>query len=167
MDGHASHSHYDERPQIARILPWYNPHPPLFEPTQPVDVGVSKNYPMVGLSHRRMKPVREPIVERVIVKQATVEKPVLVEKPVVQIKEVPKVVEKVVEKAVEVERIIFSNVAFRFNSAELIELGKGTVCLAADRLKENKNVVIGIEGHADYMGMRNTTCNSLSVGPRP
>jgi outer membrane protein OmpA-like peptidoglycan-associated protein len=50
------------------------------------------------------------------------------------------------------ERVVFPNVAFRFDSAELTELGKGEVYLAAQRLKEKANVTIAIEGHTDDVG---------------
>ena len=43
---------------------------------------------------------------------------------------------KEVPKAGEVEKVVFPAVAFRFDSAELTELGKGQVYLAAQRLKE-------------------------------
>jgi outer membrane protein OmpA-like peptidoglycan-associated protein len=43
-------------------------------------------------------------------------------------------------------------VTFRFDSAELTDLGKGEVYLAAQRLKEKANITIAIEGHTDNVG---------------
>jgi outer membrane protein OmpA-like peptidoglycan-associated protein len=60
------------------------------------------------------------------------------------IKEVPQVVE--------VERVIFEGVAFRFDSAELTDLGQGQVYLAAQRLKDKTDVTIVVEGHTDNVG---------------
>jgi OOP family OmpA-OmpF porin len=77
---------------------------------------------------------------------------------VVRVVEVPveKIVEKIVVKEVptivEVERLVFPSVAFRFNSADLTDLGKGEVYLAAQRLKEKANITIAIEGHTDDIG---------------
>ena len=79
---------------------------------------------------------KEPIAETVTVKEVIVEKAVL--------KEVPKIVE--------VEKVVFSDVAFRFNSAELTDLGKGKVYLTAQKLKEKSDIAVVIEGHADYVG---------------
>jgi outer membrane protein OmpA-like peptidoglycan-associated protein len=114
----------------------HRPHPPIIPEAQPLyDYGVPKRVflketppPMAALP-------QEPTAERVTVKEVMLERAVL--------KEVPKLVE--------VERIIFPNVAFRFASAELTDLGKGEVYLIAQRLKKNSNTVV-IEGHADYVG---------------
>jgi OOP family OmpA-OmpF porin len=75
-------------------------------------------------------------------------------KEVIRYVEVPVVKEviKEVPKIVEVERVVFPNVAFHFNSAELTELGKGEVYLAAQRLKEKSEITIVIEGHTDNVG---------------
>jgi OOP family OmpA-OmpF porin len=43
-------------------------------------------------------------------------------------------------------------VAFRFDSAELTDLGKGQVYLAAQRLKEKADLTVVIEGHTDAVG---------------
>ncbi len=98
------------------------------------------------LSDRKATPVEkkaeEPIAERVIVKQ-------VVERKIV-IKEVPKIVK--VPTIVKVERIVLPDVAFRFDSAKLTELGKGIVYLAAQRLKEKTDSPVVIEGHADIIG---------------
>jgi outer membrane protein OmpA-like peptidoglycan-associated protein len=60
------------------------------------------------------------------------------------IKEVPQIVE--------VEKVVLSDVAFRFNSAELTDLGKGRAYQIAEKLKEKTDIVVVIEGHADYVG---------------
>jgi OOP family OmpA-OmpF porin len=75
-------------------------------------------------------------------------------KEVVRLVEVPveKIVVKEVPKIVEIERIVFPAIAFRFDSAELTDLGKGEVYLAAQRLKAKANVTIAIEGHTDDVG---------------
>jgi len=65
---------------------------------------------------------------------------------------VEKIVTREVPKIVEVERIVFPAVAFRFDSAELTELGKGQVYLAAQRFKEKSDLIVVIEGHADSIG---------------
>ena len=88
--------------------------------------------------------VQEPTAERVIVKEVTVVKTV--------IKEVPKIVQKVVTKVVEVERLVLPDIAFRFDSAELTELGKGLTYLAVQRVKAKPGTPVKIEGHADFIG---------------
>ena len=88
------------------------------------------------------KKAEEPIAERVIVKQVVERKTV--------IKEVPKIVK--VPTIVKVERIVLPDVAFRFDSAKLTELGKGIVYLAAQKLKEKTDSPVKIEGHADIVG---------------
>lgn len=72
----------------------------------------------------------------------------------VKIVEVPveKLVVKEVPKIVEVEKFVFPAVAFRFDSAELTDLGKGQVYLAAQRLKEKADLTVVIEGHTDTVG---------------
>jgi peptidoglycan-associated lipoprotein len=75
---------------------------------------------------------RQPIAERVTVKEIIIEK------------EVPRVVE--------VEKFIFSGVAFKFDKAELTDLGIGKVYLAARMLKEKPDPQVVIEGHADFRG---------------
>jgi OmpA-OmpF porin, OOP family len=65
---------------------------------------------------------------------------------------VEKIVVKEVPKIVEVEKMIFPAVAFRFDSAELTDLGKGQVYLAAQRLKEKADLTVVIEGHTDAVG---------------
>jgi outer membrane protein OmpA-like peptidoglycan-associated protein len=72
----------------------------------------------------------------------------------VRIVEVPveKVVIREVQKIVEVEKLVFPQVAFAFDSANLSDLGKGQVYLAAQRLKEKTDLTVVIEGHADNIG---------------
>jgi OOP family OmpA-OmpF porin len=72
----------------------------------------------------------------------------------IKIVEVPveKIVVKEVPKIVEVEKVIFPAVAFRFDSAELTDLGKGQVYLAAQRLREKTDLTVVIEGHTDTVG---------------
>jgi len=65
---------------------------------------------------------------------------------------VEKLVVKEVPKIVEVEKVVFPAVAFRFDSAELSDLGKGQVYLAAQRLKEKNDLTVAIEGHTDAAG---------------
>jgi OOP family OmpA-OmpF porin len=65
---------------------------------------------------------------------------------------VEKIVTREVPKIVEVERIVFPAVAFRFDSAELTELGKGQVYLAAQKIKEKSDLTVVIEGHTDSVG---------------
>lgn len=72
----------------------------------------------------------------------------------VKVVEVPveKIVVKEVPKVVEIEKVIFPAVAFRFDSVELTDLGKGQVYLAAQRLKEKDDLTVVIEGHTDSVG---------------
>jgi len=65
---------------------------------------------------------------------------------------VEKTVYKEVPKIVEAERVVFPDIAFRFDSAELTDLGKGKIYLIAQRIKEKTDVVVAIEGHTDYVG---------------
>ena len=48
--------------------------------------------------------------------------------------------------------MFFPAVAFRFDSAELTELGRGQVFMAAQRFKEKSDLTVVIEGHADSVG---------------
>ena len=115
----------------------HRPHPPIFADPQPVyDFGASKRAPMAMVEAPKRVAPKEPIAETVTVKEVIVEKAVL--------KEVPKIVE--------VEKVVFSDVAFRFNSTELTDLGKGKVYLTAQKLKEKSDIAVVIEGHADYVG---------------
>ena len=65
---------------------------------------------------------------------------------------VEKIVTREVPKIVEVERIVFPAVAFRFDSAELTDLGKGQVYMSAQKIKEKSDLTVIIEGHADNVG---------------
>jgi outer membrane protein OmpA-like peptidoglycan-associated protein len=115
----------------------HRPHPPvLVEPQQLHDYGVAKRVPLKVAS----------VAPRV----ATAVKP----PETVKIVEVPveKIVIKEVAKTIEVEKVIFPAVAFRFDSAELTDLGKGQVYLAAQRLKEKADLTVVIEGHTDLVG---------------
>jgi len=115
----------------------HRPHPPMFAEAQPIyEFGVSKRKPMQAFEAPKRVVRAEPIAERVTVKEVTVEKTVL--------KEVPKIVE--------VERVVFPDVAFRFNSSELTDWGKGRVYLTSQKLKEKSDILVVIEGHADYIG---------------
>jgi outer membrane protein OmpA-like peptidoglycan-associated protein len=119
----------------------HRPHPPLLTEAQPVyDFGMARRVPL-RQTQAESKPVAAaPMGERVTVVEVPVEKVVTKE----VIKEVPQVVE--------VERVVFPGVAFRFDSAELTDLGKGQVYLAAQRLKEKSDVTIVVEGHTDNVG---------------
>ena len=117
----------------------HRPHPPLFEEALPVyDPGISRRVSVPARGPRRMARVEAPTAERVSVKEVQV----TVEKTVVQ--EVPKIVE--------VEKVVFPDIAFQFNSARLSDLGRGKAYLVAQRLKEKTDVTVVIEGHADYVG---------------
>ena len=114
----------------------HRPHPPvLAEPAPTVDYGVSRRVP---LTQTKVEPKAAPVTPAETVK--------VVEVPV------EKIVVKEVTKVVEVEKVIFPAVAFRFDSAELTDLGKGQVYLAAQRLKEKNDLSIVIEGHTDSAG---------------
>ena len=120
------------------------PHPPILTEPQ-YDYGVRKEIPP--------NPAPPPAVS-----EAAPEKVKVVEVPVekIVVKEVPKVVEvpKIIEvpKVVEVEKVVFPAVAFRFDSAELTDLGKGQIYLASQRLKEKTDIKVVIEGHTDNVG---------------
>ena len=110
-------------------------HPSLFADEQPAyDYGVGKRAPMQQPAPRKMSASQEPIAERVTIQEIHVEKIVL--------KEVPQIM----------ERVVFPDIAFRFNSSELTDLGKGKAYLVAQKLKDKSDVVVAIEGHADYIG---------------
>jgi outer membrane protein OmpA-like peptidoglycan-associated protein len=116
----------------------HRPHPPVLTEYGPArDYGMPKRVPIkpaeVNAPVRSTAP--EP-AERVKVVEVPVEKLV--------VKEIPKIVE--------VERHILPEIAFRFDSSELTELGKGEVYLTAQRLKEKSDIVIAIEGHTDSVG---------------
>lgn len=113
----------------------HRPHPPLLTEPQPLyDFGMAKKVPLKQAQSGPKQVAAMPAGEQVKV----------VEVPVERVVEVPKVVE--------VERVIFPGVAFRFDSAELTDLGKGQVYLAAQRYKDQSDVTIVIEGHTDSVG---------------
>jgi outer membrane protein OmpA-like peptidoglycan-associated protein len=120
----------------------HRPHPPVLSEPQPLhDYGVARKVPAGQMQPQpapavRSTAVQEPVAERVTVVQVPVEKVIT--------REVPKIVE--------VERFVFPAVAFRFDSAELTELGKGQVYMAAQKIKEKSDLTVVIEGHADNIG---------------
>jgi outer membrane protein OmpA-like peptidoglycan-associated protein len=119
----------------------HNPHPPvLAEPQTLHDYGVAKKVPAQTARVALPPPPPVPMPEHVKIVEVPVEKTVIQEK----------IVER--EKIVEVDRLVFTPVAFQFDSARLTDLGKGQVYLAAQRLKERGNMTIVVEGHADNRG---------------
>jgi outer membrane protein OmpA-like peptidoglycan-associated protein len=116
----------------------HRPHPPVIAEPRP--------YPYYGAAPK--VPLKDPPPPAKVT--AAPEAP----KEVIKVVEVPveRIVVKEVPKIVEVERLVIPHVAFRFNSADLTELGKGEVYLAAQRLKEKSNLTIAIEGHTDDVG---------------
>ena len=116
----------------------HRPHPPVLSEPQPAyDYGMPKR---VAANPPSTPP--PPVAK---------EEPV---REVVKVVEVPveKIVYKEVPKVVEVEKFVFPGVAFRFDSADLTELGKGQVYLAAQKLKEKSDISVVIEGHTDDVG---------------
>ena len=115
----------------------HRPHPPVLAEPQPLhDYGMA-----------RRAPVRQTSAEpKAVMPSAPAETVKVVEVPV------EKIVVKEVAKVVEVEKVIFPAVAFRFDSAELTDLGKGQVYLAAQRMKEKNDITVVIEGHTDVVG---------------
>jgi len=121
------------RPQ--EIVFGHTPHPPvLAEPQTLHDYGVAKRIPVQTVRVAPPAPPPVPMPEHVKIVEVPVEKVV------------------VQERVVEVDRLVFTPVAFNFDSAFLTDLGKGQVYLAAQRLKERGNLTIVVEGHADNRG---------------
>lgn len=116
----------------------HTPHPPILEPQPVQDYGVAKKVVITQIPAKTQtaSAVAAEPAERVKIVEVPVEKLV--------VKEVPKVVE--------VEKFVFPAVAFRFDSAELTDLGKGQVYLAAQRLKEKPELAVLVEGHTDSVG---------------
>lgn len=115
----------------------HRPHPPFFaEPQTTYNFGVPKKVVAQPTPAPKPAAAPAPVPERVTVVEVPVEK--------IVVKEVPKIVE--------VEKVVFPDVAFRFDSAELTDLGKGKIYLAAQKLKEKSDIVVVVEGHTDYMG---------------
>jgi outer membrane protein OmpA-like peptidoglycan-associated protein len=100
------------------------------EKEMPTQTAVAKTVAEEKQAPVQTAAAKEPPAEKVVVKEV--------------IKELPKIVE--------VETLILPDVAFRFDSAELTELGKGTVYLAARKLKKESGTVLVVGGHADYIG---------------
>lgn len=119
----------------------HEPHPPILSEPQP-----THNYG----SPRKITANEVPANPEPATKQLAAQPPA----EAVNVVEVPvekKVVEEV-PKPVEIERLVFPAVAFRFDSAELSEFGKGQVYLAAQRLREKPDLAVIIEGHLDNIG---------------
>jgi len=115
----------------------HRPHPPIFADPEPgYDFGLPRRRPTPGPAVRKPAARQEPVAEKVTVQQVSVEKTVY--------QEVPKIVE--------IERVVFPDIAFRFDSADLTDLGKGKIYLLAQRIKEKTDVLVSIEGHTDYVG---------------
>jgi outer membrane protein OmpA-like peptidoglycan-associated protein len=117
----------------------HRPHPPILAEPEPYhDYGVRRRKPREQQSPEPVTaaPTPVPSAETVRIVEVPVEKTI--------VKEVPKIVE--------VEKVVLPAVAFRFDSAELTELGKGQVYLAAQQLKEKSDLTVVIEGHADAVG---------------
>ena len=122
----------------------HRPHPPILAEPQSRDYGMPKTAPQ--------KPAAPAPAPAPAPAQPQAAAPTAQE--TVKIVEVPveKVVVKEVPKIVEVEKMVFPVVAFRFDSAELTELGKGQVYVAAQRLKQAADLTLVIEGHTDAAG---------------
>jgi outer membrane protein OmpA-like peptidoglycan-associated protein len=117
----------------------HHPHPAIFNEPQPFyDFGMPRRVAMKQAMSQSQRVAALPAGETVKVVEVPVERVVTQE----IVKEVPQ----------PVEHVIFPGVAFRFDSAELTDLGKGQVYLAAQRLKEKNDVTIAVEGHTDNVG---------------
>jgi outer membrane protein OmpA-like peptidoglycan-associated protein len=115
----------------------HHPHPSIFVDPEPgYDFGVPKRVYRTDPPPRAAFQSEEPVAERVSVQQVPVDRIVI----------------KEVSKVVEVERLVFPDIAFRFDSAELTDLGRGKVYLLAKQIKEKGDVVVAIEGHTDAVG---------------
>ena len=115
----------------------HKPHPPLLADPQPDhNYGVSTPPPARAPERPKIAQSPAPVSERVTVREVPVVKTVYQE----------------VEKIVEVEKVVFPDIAFRSNSTDLTDLGKGKAYLVAQKLKENSGVVVAIEGYADAVG---------------
>jgi outer membrane protein OmpA-like peptidoglycan-associated protein len=118
----------------------HRPHPPLLageqESTYYYTTPEKKPAKQASVQPVPPAPVAAPETVRIV--EVPVEK--------IVVKEVP------VQKIVEVEKLVFSPVAFAFDSARLTDLGKGQVYIAAQRLKEKADITVVIEGHTDNRG---------------
>lgn len=119
----------------------HTPHPPVLSESQP-----ARNYAVPKRTAMPSVPATEPQTAASTAAPQPVETVRVVEVPV------EKLVVKEVPKIVEIEKFVFPAVAFRFDSAELTELGKGQVYLAAQRLKDKPELTVLIEGHTDSIG---------------
>jgi outer membrane protein OmpA-like peptidoglycan-associated protein len=115
----------------------HRPHPPIFVDPEPgYDFGVPRRPSTPQEKVPRVSAPQEPVAERVTIQQVSVEKTVY--------REVPKIVE--------IERLVFPDIAFQFGSDQLTDLGRGKVYLLAQQIKEKGDVIVAIEGHTDYIG---------------
>jgi len=115
----------------------HRPHPPVLAAPRPHDSS-AKRVHAKSVPIQLPAPAPLPPPETVKIVEVPVEK--------IVIKEVP------VQKIVEVEKVVLPEIAFAFDSANLTDLGRGQVFLAAQRLKEKNDLTIVIEGHADNRG---------------
>jgi len=123
----------------------HRPHPPILaEPQTLYDYGMPKTVPPKPAAPAQ-QPAPAPAQPQAAAPTAS-ENVKIVEVPV------EKIVVKEVPKIVEVEKMVFPAIAFRFDSAELTDLGKGQVYLAAERLKQAADLTLVIEGHTDAVG---------------
>lgn len=117
----------------------HRPHPPLLSEPQPIrDYGMPRRTAAVQAAPQPPAPAPVPPPETVRIVEVPVEK--------IVVREVQKLVR------VEVEKLVLPSLAFAFDSAQLTDLGKGQVYLAAQRFREKADVTIAIEGHADNRG---------------
>ena len=117
----------------------HHPHPPVLAAPMPRQDYSSARRVYASSAHiPPPAPAPVPPPETVKIVEVPVER--------IVIKEVP------VQKIVEVEKVVFPAVAFAFDSANLTDLGKGQVFLAAQRFKEKNDLTVVIEGHADNRG---------------
>jgi outer membrane protein OmpA-like peptidoglycan-associated protein len=117
----------------------HQPHPPVLAAPMPTpDYSPAKRVYATPMHIQPQAPAPVPPPETVKIVEVPVEK--------IVIREVT------VQKIVEIEKIVFPAVAFAFDSANLTDLGKGQVYLAAQRFKEKNDLTVVIEGHTDNRG---------------
>ncbi len=115
----------------------HTPHKSFLEPIERDAYGTILDRVAMKKPPAEMKvEPKEPVREKVIIKKILVETTVY--------KDVPKIVE--------IERVVLPDIAFRFDSADLTELGRGIIYLTAQKLKEKPDNNVVIEGHADFIG---------------
>lgn len=132
--------------RLAEYVFGHKPHGPAIPQIGVAGYGVTRRAMVTAPARPGEAAPLAPVSERVIVKEVPVETIVTV------VKEVPKEVAPGVPQVVGAARMIFPDIAFRFNSAELTDLGKGKAYLAAQMLKENAELVVAVEGHTDAAG---------------